>query len=119
MVTSTTPNSANHPAAAAALATPKKPAKYNDDIIDDVLRRVIEMAPAFSAALAAQIARDVRHEWAGDRTRLFYVARREDELRSSRNDAIRRDYLAGERLALLERRYDLTQRRILQIIKQK
>ena len=96
-----------------------KAPRFNDDIIDDVLRRVIEMAPEFSAALALQIAHDVRHEWAGDKARILYIARREEDVRSARNEAILRDYKCGERLALLERRYQLTQRRILQIIKQK
>lgn len=100
------------------MVTDKKP-KFNDDIIDDVLRRVIEMAPEFGAALAAQIARDVRHEWAGDRARILYIARRSDELRSERNEAILREYKRGDQIALLERRHGVTQRRILQIIKQK
>lgn len=94
----------------------KKP-KFQDDIIDDVLRLVIEMAPGFSAALAKQIAQQVRHEWAGETSRIFYVARRDDDVRSRRNEAIKRDYLAGERLGLLERRYGLSKRRLLQIIK--
>ena len=101
------------------MVTTTKAPKFNDDIIDDVLRRVIEMAPEFSAALAAQIARETRHEWAGDKVRIFYIARRDEETRSQRNEAILRDYRGGERLALLERRYGLTQRRILQIIKQR
>ena len=100
------------------MVTTKAP-RFSNDIIDDVLRRVIEMAPTFSAALAAQIARETRHEWAGDKARIFYIARRDDETRSVRNESIMRDYRAGERLALLERRYSLTQRRILQIIKEK
>lgn len=100
------------------MVTTKAP-RFSNDIIDDVLRRVIEMSPTFSSALAAQIARETRHEWAGDKARIFYIARRDDETRSIRNESIMRDYRAGERLALLERRYSLTQRRILQIIKEK
>ncbi len=94
----------------------KKP-KFEEDIIDDVLRRVIEMAPSFSAALAKQIAQEVRHEWAGDTARICYIARRDDEVRSQRNDAIRRDYLAGERVGLLSRRYRLSARQIFKIVK--
>jgi Mor family transcriptional regulator len=98
------------------MVTEKKP-KFQDDIIDDVLRRVIALAPGFSAALAKQIAGEVRHEWAGETSRIYYVARRDEDVRSKRNAAIVRDYLAGERIALLERRYTLSGRRILQIIK--
>lgn len=97
-----------------------KPAPLQDlpeDIVDDVLRRVIEMAPTFSAALAKQIARQVRHDWAGDRARVCYIAKREDEVRSERNEAIKRDYRAGERTGFLARRYGLTERRIQQIVR--
>jgi Mor family transcriptional regulator len=86
------------------------------DIVDDVLRRVIEMAPAFSAALAIQIAREVRHEWAGERSRICYIARRGDEDMSARNAAIRRDFHAGERVGFLARKYRLSERRIQQIV---
>lgn len=91
--------------------------KFQEDIIDDVLRRVIEMAPQFSAAMAKQIAREVRQDWAGEAARVCYIAKRNDELLSARNAAIRRDYLAGERLGLLERRYGIGKRWILKIIK--
>ena len=86
------------------------------DLIDDVLRRVIEMAPGFSAALAEQIGRQVRHEWAGDTVRICYVAAQTAAMRSQRNEAIRRDWQKGERLALLERRYGLSERRLRQIL---
>lgn len=95
----------------------QKKQKINEDIVDDVLRRVIDMAPSFNEALASQIARQVRHDWAGDTSRICYIARREDDLRSARNDSIARDYLAGERIGLLSRRYGLSERHILRILK--
>lgn len=98
----------------AALAADEDPLPSGDDIVTDILRRVIAMAPAFSAALARQVEQSVRRDWGGDRV---FIARREGEGRSQRNDAIRRDYLAGERLALLERRYGLSQRQLLRVIK--
>lgn len=85
-----------------------------NDIIDDILRRVIAMAPGFSAALAAQIDKETREQWGGDRP---YISLRRGAGTSSRNAAIKRDYLAGERILLLERRYALSPRRIWQIIK--
>lgn len=33
------------------------------DIIDDILARVVAMAPEFSKALAAQVERHVRDQW--------------------------------------------------------
>ncbi len=88
----------------------------DNDLIDDVLRRVIEMAPAFSAALAVQISKQVRHDWAGDTIKVCYIARQAKAMRSQRDEAIKRDWQRGERLALLERRYQLSERRIRQIL---
>ena len=84
-----------------------------NDLIDDVLRRVIEMAPAFSAALAKQISEQVRHDWAGE---LLYIAKNNTSMRGQRDIKIKRDWQMGERLALLERRYGLSERRLRQII---
>ena len=85
-----------------------------NDIIDDILRRVIAMAPGFSAALAMQIDKEARAKWGGDRP---YIGIRSGAGTSSRNAAIKRDYLAGERILLLERRYKLSNTRIWEIIK--
>lgn len=85
-----------------------------NDIIDDILGRVIAMAPGFSAAIARQISAEARDQWGGDRP---YVARKDGQGTSSRNEAIKRDYLAGEHIPLLERRYGLKRSRLWEIIK--
>jgi Mor family transcriptional regulator len=85
-----------------------------NDIIDDILRRVIAMAPGFSEALAAQIDKEARAQWGGDRP---YISLRRGDGRSTRNANIKRDYLAGERVPLLERRYGLSARQIWNVIK--
>ena len=85
-----------------------------NDIIDDILALVIQMAPGFSAALAHQIAAEAREKWGGDRP---YVARKIGQGYSQRNQAIKRDYLAGAHLHLLERRYELKRSRLWEIIK--
>lgn len=85
-----------------------------NDIINDVLRRVIAMAPGFSAVLAAQIDREARAKWGGDRP---YIGTRSANSHSARNAAIKRDYLAGEHFNLLERRYGLGRSRLWEIIK--
>lgn len=87
------------------------------DILDDFLRILLELAPGFSRAVAEQAAARVRHDWAGEAARVCYIARHGDQVRSQRNTAIVRDYLAGERVAFLARRYRLSERRILQIVK--
>ena len=88
-----------------------------NDLIDDVLRRVIEMAPNFSAALAHQISAQVRHDWAGDT--IFYIRKNTNSMRNSRDQAIKRDWQRGEHFPLLERRYGLSERRVRQILLQK
>jgi len=87
----------------------------DDDIVSDILKRVVALAPNFSAELALRIDRDVREHWGGDRP---YIARRAGEGTSARNDAIRRDHQAGERTGLLCRRYGLTPRQIQRILRQ-
>lgn len=85
-----------------------------NDIIDDILRRVIAMAPSFSAALAARVEAEARQQWGGDRP---YIGKRSGLGTSARNAAIKRDYLAGEHFHLMERRYGLGRSRLNEIIK--
>ncbi len=94
----------------------KKP-KSQDDIVDDVIRRLVEQLPDMSVDVALRIAKEVRHDWAGEYSRICYIAKITDSMRSQRNDAIVRDYLAGERISFLSRRYNLSERRIKQILK--
>ena len=87
----------------------------DNDIISDVLSLVISMAPGFSAALAAQVDRETRERWGGDRP---YISKRAGEGNSTRNAEIKRDYWQrGEHIPLLERRYGLGKTRLWEIIK--
>lgn len=86
----------------------------DDDFVDDVLALVARLVPGMTPEHAAQAAQAVRERWGGDRP---FIARRAGEGRSGRNEQIRRDYLRGERLALLERRYGLSQRHLIRIVK--
>lgn len=83
-----------------------------NDLIGDLLSRVIAMAPGFSVALAAQIEREAREKWGGDRV---YVQRKGGTL-SQRNATIKREHQAGERTALLSRRHGLSATRLWEII---
>jgi Mor family transcriptional regulator len=85
-----------------------------NDIIGDVLRIVISMAPEFSHALARQIDAQARAAWGGDK---IYIDKHSADSYSSRNAAIVRDYLAGERIAYLERKYGLSRAHIHRILK--
>lgn len=110
----TTTEATRRPRPAKEDAAPYPDAGTGDDIVQDILSLVLSMAPGFTAALARQVDAQVRERWGGDRP---FIARRVGEGRSARNAAIRRDYLAGERLTLLERRYGLSERHLLRIIK--
>ena len=92
------------------------PVEFNEnDIIDDILRRVISMAPGFSAALAKQVDKEARAQWGGDRP---YISLRRGGGTSARNASIKRDYWQnGEHIPLLERRYSLSKTRLWEIIK--
>jgi Mor family transcriptional regulator len=100
-----------------------------DDLIDDVLDAVLQLAPAFCAALAQhrdqlqalalKVSEQKHREYAGDRVYIpstTETARRE---RSSRNASILRDHQNGERMALLERRYGLGRTALWKIINSK
>jgi hypothetical protein len=108
------PLNASNPTRALFVGQSTQDAPHTDDFVDDVLAMVARLVPGLTAEQCSAAGAAVRERWGGDRP---YIARRAGEGRSDRNAAIKRDYLRGERLALLERRYGLTQRRLLQIIK--
>ena len=87
---------------------------YPDDFVCDVLRLLRQLAPKITDEMAAQVDAALRARWGGDRP---YIALRLGQGRSERNERIRRDYLAGERLELLERRYGLSQRHLIRVVK--
>jgi Mor family transcriptional regulator len=84
-----------------------------NDFVADVLAAVHEIWPELCADKLRQAEAQIRERWGGDRP---YIGRRPGQGRSGRNDAIRREHQAGERVPYLARRYQLTERRILQII---
>lgn len=88
------------------------------DIISDYSSRIAAaMADgSFSPDRALRIAEEVRRDWGGERA---YIAKIGDTavLEITRRDiAIRRDYRNGERICFLARRWQLSRRRIYQII---
>ena len=93
-----------------------KPVPYvpdENDIVADMLAVVRELWPELPPEKLQQAERHIRERWGGDRP---YIAMRAGDGRSVRNDAIRRDHLAGERIPLLMRRYDLSRSRINEIL---
>lgn len=100
-----------------------------DDLIDDVLDAVLQLAPSFCAALvqhrdqlaamALAISDQKHREYAGDRVYIPGTTESARRERSARNRAIQRDHQAGERMALLERRYSLSRTALWKIINSK
>ncbi|WP_339091622.1 Mor transcription activator family protein [Variovorax paradoxus] len=89
-----------------------------NDIVLDILERVREALAAAKGDLTPELVKsveaDVRADWGGDRV---FIAKRRSEGHSNRNSRIFRDYLAGERVKLLSRRYELSERQVLRIVK--
>ena len=81
-----------------------KTSTTDNDIIDDIFAAVIDLAPAFKEKLL-KLQLEKAALWGSNTVR-----------RSQRDDNIVRDHNRGERIALLSRRYSLTERRVRQIL---
>jgi len=91
-------------------------ALFDDDIVRDILRRVVRAAQqsgGFDDALAMQIERQVRAEWGGVET---YIAVRSDQA-AARAEKIQALWDSGERdVRMLATRFGVTTRRVRQIV---
>lgn len=103
------PDPVDRAATARALAA----VEHTDDVVEYTIRCLLALAPGFSRAAADAAERQVREVFGRSSP---YVAVRRGDGRSARNDAIRRDHQAGERIPLLVRRYGLCERQILRIL---
>lgn len=84
--------------------------EFCDDPVEYALRCVLAMAPRLDEAVLRAVEEHVRHvfgETPESRRRLY----------DQRNAAIRRDYLMGERIKLLSRRYGVSERQVIRIVK--
>jgi len=90
----------------------------HNDIVLDILGRVQEALAEAKGELTPEMVKGVeagiRADWGGDRV---FIAKRRGEGHGNRNSRIFRDYLAGERVKLLSRRYELSERQVHRIIK--
>lgn len=89
-----------------------------NDIVLDILNRIQEAIAEAQGELTPELVKgveaDIRADWGGDRV---FIAKRRGDGHSNRNSRIFRDYLAGERVKLLSRRYELSERQVLRIVK--
>lgn len=90
----------------------------HSDLIADILARTFQACKKndnkITPEIVEEVEKSVRADWGGDR---YFVAKKMGGDNSERNGKILRDYTNGERIAFLSRRYNLTERRILQIIR--
>jgi Mor family transcriptional regulator len=89
-----------------------------DDVVDYMLACFQAVSARTSAAALQAVERQVREVFGNTEV---WIAKGQNkllaQLRAERDEKIRRDYLSGERLELLERRYALSKRRLFQIVK--
>eukprot|EP00456_Euglypha_rotunda_P090575 TRINITY_DN9496_c0_g1_i28.p4 TRINITY_DN9496_c0_g1~~TRINITY_DN9496_c0_g1_i28.p4 ORF type:complete len:101 (+),score=24.61 TRINITY_DN9496_c0_g1_i28:237-539(+) len=89
-----------------------------NDIVLDILNRLQDALADAKGELTPELVKGVeagiRADWGGDRV---FIAKRRGEGHGNRNSRLFRDYLAGERVKLLSRRYELSERQVLRIIK--
>ena len=89
-----------------------------NDIVLDILSRLQQALTEAKGELTPELMKgveaSVRADWGGDRV---FIAKRRGEGHGNRNSRIFRDYLAGERVKLLSRRYGLSERQVLRIVK--
>lgn len=86
----------------------------SNDIVADIFARVAAASAAdpLSADILRRLEKQIRHDWGGDRV---YISRY-GLSRSQRIEDILRDWRNGERVDLLARRYEITERRVWQIV---
>lgn len=87
----------------------------NHDIVADILQRVSAVSKTASKALS-QIEAEIRADWGGERC---YIAKVGEDARAKlaeRDRQIRKEFRHGEHEALLARRWDISVRRVRQII---
>jgi Mor family transcriptional regulator len=86
--------------------------EHTDDVVEYTLRCVLALAPTLSEAVVRAADEHVRELFGGDEV---WVGKRKDL--ATRNASIMRDYLAGERVGLLSRRYGISERHVIRVVK--
>jgi Mor family transcriptional regulator len=108
------------------MSKPKPALPYipdENDHVAELLRMVIDMAPAFGIALeaqaklAAKVNGQFRDLWGGDRGYIQKESvRQRIDTRCARNESIRREHRAGERIPYLARKYQISERQVTRVL---
>lgn len=109
--------SAAPPAALRALASVAAPAWDPDDILADVIRRVIDVWEGAPVSTLRNLERDLRKDWGGERVYVAKVGESGRQERSQREAAIREDYRRGAHVRALARKWGISPRRVQQILR--
>lgn len=87
----------------------------NHDIITDILQRIAQQTNASAKSLAG-VEKAIRADWGGERC---YIAKVGEDARAQlaeRDRQIRKEFRYGEHEALLARRWEISVRRVRQIV---
>ena len=101
--------------------TQKQDAAAQQDIIIDIMQRVRAMLAQPPATQAdadralAQLEKDVRATWGGDRP---YIAHRSGDGHSERNSRIWRAWQQGQHISYMARKEGISPRRVEQIVRE-
>lgn len=88
-----------------------------DDVVRDIIARVLARWHDAPANVAEEVEQDVRRDWGGDRPYIAKTGEVGRQLRSARDIQICTEHRRGERESYLSRRWNISIRRIRQIIK--
>ena len=86
------------------------------DFVTDILHRILPRHTRVARKTRDKIEREIRRDFGGDR---FYIAKTGESAQAEiteRNWRIYRQYRSGEHIALLARRWQMSERRIRQIV---
>lgn len=89
----------------------------DDDVVRDIIARVLARWHDAPANVANEVEQEVRRDWGGDRPYIAKSGQVGEQLRSARDKQICSEHRRGEREAFLSRRWNISIRRIRQIIR--
>ena len=102
-----------HHAAAGSLATTDSP----DDIVRDVLQRVVARIGDVPANIPLEVEAEIRRDWGGDRPYIAKAGEAGRVLRQRRETAIREEHRRGVHPNALARKWGISIRHIQRIVK--
>jgi hypothetical protein len=88
-----------------------------DDLVSDILQRVAEKAGKLPAKTAQDIEQDVRRDWGGERHYIAKVGESGYAQQTLRDQSICHEHRRGDHADLIARRWDISVRRVRQILK--